>query len=151
MRNEMTSCTSGNRIKRGCALLALAALSSLPLTSHAFVDIEVVLDGYAYTVNSDVAINLGQGTIIIPDSSLENCERPNALIPLNTAYLTLITNNQDIGIDQFKYSVQSRLMFLTSETSNVVCDNGLFVDQIFGQGFEQPISPFLIFGSGFEN
>lgn len=156
MRNVTPTNTSGVKFKCGWNFKILSAILSLYLCSltyksHAFTDVEVILDGYAYAINSNLSINLGQQTITIPDSDLENCMRTGGLLPLNNAYFTLLTNNQAIGIDQFKYFVESRLLYLTSETSNVVCDNGIFVDQIFDQGFEQPVSPFLIFSNGFEN
>ena len=148
MRNKNLPCGPGCRLAHARTYLALTALCSFPLCVSAFNDIELVLDGYAYAVSSDIAISLGQQTINIPDSDLENCLRPGNLIPLNNADLSLITNNQAIGISRFKYFVFGRLVFLTSETSNVVCDNGIFVDQIFVQSFEQDN---LIFSNGFED
>ncbi len=148
MRNEMKISTPSVRPISGWSYLALASLSCFTTASFALNDLEVVLDGYAYVINSDVAINLSQQIIYIAESDLENCLRPNDLIPLNNVDLTLITNNQGIGINQTRYAVESRLLFLTSESINLVCDNGVFIDQIFVQGFEPPE---LIFKNGYEN
>jgi len=136
MRNEIKTISPNTKLKRGWRYLALASLGSFTSASYAMDDLEVILDGYAYTVYSNVTISLNLQFIFIADSDLVNCLRPNGLIPLNNADTTLITNNQGIGINKIRYAVESRLLFLTSETSNVVCENGLFVDQIFVQGFE---------------
>jgi len=156
MQNEIKSSTSGVRSKHGWSLLALASIGSFSGVSFAMVtlamnklamnDLEVILDGYAYAVNSDVSINLEPQTIVV-DSELENCLRPNGQLPLNNASWTLTTNNQEIGIEHFRYAIESRLLFLSSETSNVVCDNGIFIDQIFVHGFE---SADTVFSQGFD-
>ena len=151
MRNEIKTSASGAGSKRGWGYLALVSLGGFSNGSFAMDNLELILDGHAYTVNSNVNININQQTIFIAESDLFNCLRPDNLPPLNNASMTLIANNQDIGIEQFRYFVEGRLLFLTSETSNLICDNGAFVDQIFVQGFESPVSPFLIFGNGFDN
>ncbi len=151
MRNEIKTSTFGARSKRGWNHLVMLSLGGLSSTSWAMGDLELILDGYAYAVNSNVNININQQTIFIAESDLFNCLRPDDLPPLNNASMTLIANNQDIGITQFRYYVEGRLLFFTSETSNLICDNGVFVDQIFVQGFERPVSPFLIFGNSFDN
>ena len=132
------------KYKNNFNLLTLILVGSLPLTSFAgnnlaLSNLEIVLDGYAYVTSSDVIINLEEQTINV-ESEIENCTRPNNQPPLNNSNWTLITNNQEIGIEDFHYIIESRLLFLTSETSNVVCDNGLFIDQIFVDGFEAPIT-----------
>jgi|GEM_PF-3954861 len=136
MRNDIQKNTSGVKKKNTWNHLILASLISFNTASFAMDDLEVILDGYAYQVNSDVIISLPQQFIFIANSEMENCMLPNGLPPSDTAGLSLITNNQGIGIKRFRYAVESRLLFLTSETSNVVCDNGLFIDQIFFDGFE---------------
>ena len=147
MRNDLKISLSGVRPKRGWSCLALLTLGGFPSLSCALNNLEVVLDGYAYAVNSDVTISLNQQFIFIAQSDLINCLRPDDLIPLNNADLTLITNNQGIGLEQFRYAVESRLLFLTSETNDLACDNGLFVDSIFSHGFE-PVD--LIFSGDFD-
>lgn len=151
MRNKIKTSTFGAGAKCGCGYLALLSLGIFSSGALAMDNLELILDGHAYSVNSNVNININQQTIFIAESDLFNCMRPNGLPPLNNASMTLIANNQDIGIEQFRYYVEAQLLFLTSETSNLVCDNGVFVDQIFVQGFEQQVSPFLIFGNSFEN
>ena len=137
--------------KRGWSYLALLSISGFSSSTVAMESVDLILDGYVYSVNSNVNINTNQLTIFIADTELENCLRPNGLAPLNNSNMSLIANNQDIGVEQFHYFVASKLLFLTSESSNLVCDNGVFVDQIFVQGFERQVSPFLIFASSFEN
>ena len=151
MRNEIKTSTFGAGAKRGWGYLALLSLGIFSSDALAMDNLELILDGHAYSVNSNINININQQTIFIAESDLFNCLRPDSLPPLNNASMTLIANNQDIGIEQFRYYVEAQLLFLTSETSNLVCDNGVFVDQIFVQGFEQQVSPFLIFGNSFEN
>jgi hypothetical protein len=142
MRNEMINYTHGVRWKSGWQLVALASLgcyANQSFANQSFAvgnNIEVILDGFAYAIFSDISIDLEQKTIMIIDSEIENCLRSTGSLPLNTANLTLMTNNQDIGIEQFRYLVDSRLLYLSSETSDIVCDNGVFVDHIFYQGFE---------------
>ncbi len=115
--------------------LASSAGDNLATNNLGQNNLIAILDGYAYLVTSDVMINLGQQSINFA-SDIENCLRPDNQPPLNNATLTLLTNNQNIGLDQFRYQIEERLLFLTSETSNLVCDNGVFVDQIFTNGFE---------------
>lgn len=98
--------------------------------------LELILDGYAYEVFSDVLIDLPNKTFTIADSEATNCLQPIGAIPLNTpGTFTLETNNQDIGIERNRLVVAANLLYLTSETSNLLCDNGVFVDQIFEQSF----------------
>ncbi len=150
MRNESKLRPTAVKIKRHWTNLALVSFVGLPYDAFASNQLELILDGYAYTVNSDVAINLGQQTVIGVETNSVNCAQANGSMPLNNATMTLVTNNQNIGLDRFQYFISDRLLFMTSETSNVVCDNGLFVDTVFAQGFEPAPSPYLIFSSGFE-
>ncbi len=137
MRNEMINCAYSFRWKSRWNLVALASAGCYANQSFAMGNqVEVILDGYAYAIFSDVSIDLDQNSINITDSEIENCLRGDGTLPLNTANLTLKTNSQNIGIANFRYLVDGRLLYLTSETSDLDCDNGIFVDQIFYQGFD---------------
>ncbi len=140
MRNEKPTTAFGIKLKHKSKHLVAALLGSFTLTPFAsdnstLNNLEMVLDGYAYALNSDVTIDFDQQLISV-ESELENCLQNNNQAPLTNSNWTLISNNEVIGIEQFRYHIESQLLFLTSETSNVVCDNGLFIDQIFVHGFE---------------
>ena len=94
-----------------------------------------VLDGYAYQLNSDVTIDLVNHNFIF-DSNMLNCEQPNNDPPLDTALFAIITNNQFIGINQFTYSISQERLYFSSETADLICDNGIYVDTFFMDGFE---------------
>ncbi len=136
-------------LSKQTALCVSVLLSTTPVMAQN--QLELILDGHAYGVNSNVTSNLANKTITVTDSEATNCLRPGNLTPLNNAgNFTLLTNNQAIGIVQSRYWVKNKLLFLTSETSNLICNNGIFVDRIFKEGFGEFISPFLIFADGFD-
>ncbi len=130
-------------------IVGATCLLSTPLMAGSALD--VILDGYAYEVNSDITFDVDQQIINIDQSNMTNCQRPGGFLPLDDVNISLQTNSQSIGITNNQYFFAENLYVLTSQTSDVICDNGVYVDDIFVNGFEEPISPFLIFKDGFEN
>lgn len=112
-------------------VLALSTITALP----AVADITPVLDGYAYELYDDVIIDT-ENNIITIDSNLQNCQQPNGDPPLDTTLYALYSNSEFIGLSQFVYKTSTDTLFFTSETSNLVCSNGVYVDTIYGGGFE---------------
>ena len=110
--------------------IGLFAISVNPASA-----ITPVLDGYAYQVNSDVTIDLENHNIIF-ESNMLNCFQPNNNRPLDTVLFAIITNNQFIGINHFTYNTNQDRIYFTSETSNLTCENGTFVDTLFYGDFE---------------
>ncbi len=111
--------------------LALTTFTALQTTA----DITPVLDGYAYELYGDVAIDTENNVITI-DSNMQNCQQPNGDPPLDTTIYALYNNSEFIGLSQFVYKTSSDTLFFTSETSNLVCSNGVYVDTIYAGGFE---------------
>ncbi|MCX7552708.1 hypothetical protein OS175_02355 [Marinicella sp. S1101] len=123
--------------KPNTSLLTFFFTLSVSTNTLAQNPLELILDGYAYEVFSDVLIDLPNKTFTIADSAASNCLQPSGSTPLNTpGNFTLETNNQDIGIERNRLVVAANLLYLTSETSNLLCDDGVFVDQIFVQSFD---------------
>ena len=126
------------------ALTVLIASSFMAAKS---APVTPVLDGYAYELNSDVVIDT-QNNIISIDSNMVNCLQPNNNPPLeNTLYALHDVNspNQFIGLNQITYNTSSGRLFFTSETSNLLCTNGVYVDTIFADDFSG-----IIFANGFD-
>lgn len=98
--------------------------------------LDVVLDGYAYEVSSDISFDLEQQIIHINQSNMTNCLRPGGFLPLDDVNTSLQTNGQSIGITFNRYYVTENIYLVTSQTSNVVCDNGVYVDEIFSDSLE---------------
>lgn len=94
-----------------------------------------VLDGYAYQLFSDIEIDTSNQIISI-ESNMLNCEQPNGDPPADTEPYALSTNNQFIGLSRFVYNVDNNHIYFTSETNNIVCDNGVFIEIIFTGSFE---------------
>ena len=115
--------------------LAVLAPLSFTLIPCVAGSVTPVLDGYAYELSSDVIIDL-EDQIITIDSNMENCEQPNGDPPIDTSLYALNNNSEFIGILQFSYNTTTGTMFFTSETGNLVCANGVYVDTLFANGFE---------------
>ncbi len=98
--------------------------------------LDVILDGYAYEISSDISFDLQQQIIHIDQSNMTNCLRPGGFLPLDNANTSLQTNGQSIGITYNRYFVTDNIYLVTSQTSNVICDNGVYVDDLFVNGFE---------------
>lgn len=94
-----------------------------------------VLDGYAYELYDDIIIDTNNHIINI-DSNMVNCEQPNGDPPLDTVLYALYNTSQFIGIRQFTYNTNIQTVFFTSETGNLLCDNGVYVDTIYAGSFE---------------
>lgn len=119
--------------RKTCCVIALFSTHSIIAQNQ----LELILDGYAYQVNSDIVYNINNNTLSIAESDATDCMRPGDLLPLNSAgSMTLLTNSQSIGISRTRYLVEGNLLFLTSETSNLICNNGVFIDQIFVDDFD---------------
>lgn len=138
-------------MKKHTQLALIGSITTFSIPAMSQNQLELVMDGYAYPIISDVVFNIDNRTITIAESETYNCLQFNQSLPLNSGTnFTLLTNNQSIGISNTKYSVDSNLLFFTSETNNLICDDGIDVDTIFTQGFEKFISPFVIFADGFD-
>jgi len=112
------------------ALLVIFGSSSLtaaPLTP--------VLDGYAYELSADVIIDINNHVITI-ESNMQNCQQTGGEPPIDTALYALFSNNQFIGLQQITYNTMTDTLFFSSETSDLTCDNGVYVDTIYAGDFE---------------
>lgn len=94
-----------------------------------------ILDQYAYTLSGDVMIDLTNQNIII-ESDMVNCQQENGQPPIDTTAYALYTNNQFIGLVDFKYDTYHNKINFYSETNDLICDNGVFVDVLFTTSFE---------------
>ncbi len=94
------------------------------------------LDKYAYQLNSNVVIDLNN-EIIDFDSNMVNCLQPNGQVPIDTSVFGLSTNGQVIGLKKVNYDVDQRVIQFTSETSDLICINGIFIDLIYMNGFDR--------------
>ena len=97
-----------------------------------------ILDQHAYTMTGDMIIDLSSQNIIV-FSNMLNCQQENGDPPIDTQAYALFTNNQFIGLNRFKYDVDQNTMVFISETNDLVCDNGVFVDVLHVTGFEAPL------------
>ncbi|MGJ8663052.1 MAG: hypothetical protein ACSHWU_05340 [Marinicella sp.] len=95
-----------------------------------------ILDGYAYQLFNDIEIDI-ENQVIIVNSDMRNCEQPNGEAPLDTEPFALrSSNNQFIGLSHFAYNITHNNIYFTSETNNLLCDNGVYVDTLFYGSFE---------------
>ncbi len=94
-----------------------------------------ILDQYAYTLSGDVMIDLTNQNIII-ESDMFNCQQENGDPPIDTTPFALFANNQFIGLINFRFDTYHNRIYFNSETNDLVCDNGIFVDVLFATGFE---------------
>ena len=93
------------------------------LVSNSALAVTPVLDGYAYQLNSNISIDL-KNQIISFDSDMLNCQQPNGDPPLDTVNFAANTNGQFIGVTQFYYIIAHGNFYFTSETVDLLCDNG---------------------------
>lgn len=120
------------------ANLAIFALSACAFSPSYAEPVTPILDGYAYELYDDIIIDtLNQ--IININSNMIGCQRPQGTPPLETSLLALHNVNdlnQYIGLDQIVFNTVSGKLFFTSETSNLTCLNGVYVDTIYLGDFE---------------
>ncbi len=114
--------------------LSLVCLLVLNLDAKA-ENLIVILDNYAYQPSSDLTLDLSH-KIFSMNSNMIDCHRLWGGPPLDTNDYALHTNSQFIGLDQFKFNVPQNIVVLKSETGDLICTNGIFVDPIFQSGFE---------------
>ena len=110
-------------------------------------DITPVLDGYAYHLNGDINIDLSNRLITF-NTNMGECRQPNGDPPLDTEPYALATNGQFIGLQAFNYHFSHRNIYFSSETLNLVCPGGWYVDTLFGHGFDWVTE--LIYANGFD-
>jgi hypothetical protein len=94
-----------------------------------------VLDGYGYELYEDVIIDT-ENNIITIDSNMQNCQQMNGDPPLDLNLYALFNNNQFIGLKYFNYNTTTDTIFFTSESVDLICDNGVYVDTIYKGTFE---------------
>lgn len=114
--------------------LIVAACICFSITPSAQAAI-AVLDGYAYILTDEVLID-SDNLIIDIQSSMTQCEQANGDLPLDTAPLALHVNSQFIGLLRFEYSIIQGKLYFDSETGDLICDNGFYVDTIHTDSFE---------------
>ena len=130
--------------KMAISAVLLACQTFQPVCAE---DLFVTLDGLCYRLNDLVQINLFNGTITV-NSGMRNCQQPNGAAPAQTQPVSLVTNTQTVGLDNFSYTVGSGSVIFYSETGDLRCLNAFGTDVIFSQGLEWFSSP--VFFSGFE-
>ncbi|TDR20429.1 hypothetical protein C8D91_1401 [Marinicella litoralis] len=94
-----------------------------------------VLDGYAYIINSTVVIDF-DNQIINFDSNMNNCQQANGQPPIDTSVIALTSNQEIIGLNSMTYNVKQGVIYFFSETSDIICSNGIYVDTLFEEGFD---------------
>lgn len=80
---------------------------ALPTAAHNHV--KLILDGYAYEVNSNIIYNISNKTICIENSQAANCLRPGNLLTLEQCREYNI-NNQAIGTVNNRFNVDSGIL-----------------------------------------
>ncbi len=93
------------------------------------------LDKHSYALTGDAFINLTNKVIIV-QSNMTNCQQANGDLPLDTNPAAMYTNSQFVGLSEIKYNLFSNIITFNSETNDVVCDNGVFVETLFSTAFE---------------
>ena len=99
---------------------------------------KVVIDGYLYSVQSDIALIHATKTFSINASSISDCRRPDNSAPsvVSMDDTSLVTNDVAIGLSQAYMDVDTWQLFLTSQDGNLLCTgNEAFVDVLFEDGF----------------
>ncbi|WP_223787434.1 hypothetical protein [Marinicella meishanensis] len=116
-----------------CGLLwaALANAQEAPQT----MNLTPVLDGHAYQLNGDVMIDFAN-QIIHFNSDMTECLQANGQPPLDTLDWAAATNLQFIGLQRFSFNTSHNNLYLSSETADVLCDNAVYVDTLFANGFD---------------
>ncbi|MCB1582433.1 MAG: hypothetical protein R3E90_00865 [Marinicella sp.] len=131
-----------NQANKGLQVMFVTLTSSVYAGSVA-----PILDGYAFELYSNVTIDINNHIITI-DSNMQNCEQPNGSPPLEDNLYALHDSNypnQFIGLSQITYNTSSGRLFFTSETSDLFCINGKYVDTIFANDFSD-----LVFANSFD-
>ena len=94
-----------------------------------------VLDGYAYELYDDITIDT-TNKIIILNTNMSACEQPNMDDPVDTTVYALDNGTQYIGLSRTTYNIASQRVYFSSETSNLYCTDGVYVDTIYEGDFE---------------
>lgn len=116
------------------SLLGLIVCTLIPSIAPA-QQIIPAMDNYAYQFNSDVVIDF-DNKIINFNSDMINCLQQNGQPPLDNSVYALTTNAQIIGLKKMVYNVDQGVIYFTSETADLICTNGVFIDLIYNNGFE---------------
>ncbi|WP_395373867.1 hypothetical protein [Marinicella sp. W31] len=99
---------------------------------------KVVIDGYLYSVQSDISLFHASKTFSINTSSISDCRRPNNSTPTAVSMndTSLATNDVAIGLSQAYIDVDTWRLIVTSQDGDLLCTgNEAFVDVIFEDGF----------------
>ena len=94
-----------------------------------------VLDRHAYLLSSNVNIDL-ENKIISFSSNISGCQQADGSPPIDTSDYAVFTNNQFIGLNRFFYNTRSDRLWMISETDDLTCINGVFIDPVFNSGFD---------------
>ena len=112
----------------------LIALSLTTKTTQA-QNLTPHLDQYSYLLNGHVSIDLSN-QIVSFASNMTNCQQANGNPPLDTGPTAVFTNGQFIGIKKMRYDIYDRTVGFISETGDLSCDNGVFVEVLFAEDFQ---------------
>jgi hypothetical protein len=94
-----------------------------------------VLDRYAYLLSSNVSIDL-DNKIISFSSNMSGCQQADGSPPTDTSDYAVFTNNQFIGLQRMSFNTRTNRLWMISETNDLTCANGLFIDPLFDNGFD---------------
>ncbi|WP_395378098.1 hypothetical protein [Marinicella sp. W31] len=100
---------------------------------------KLVIDGYLYSLQSDIQLIHTSKTFSISSSNISNCRRADNSFPsvgsLNESNLT--TNNVFFGVSNAYIDVDSWRLYITSKDGDLSCSGSeAFVDVIFENSYE---------------
>jgi len=111
-------------------------LVALGMTSVAAADTAFVLDGHKYS--SPINIIYGTENQSVDNPQVVNCTSNGLPVPDIPVGTTLHTgDNIHIALNAVNYSLSQSRMYFTSVFGNVVCQGGVYEDDLFIGGFEK--------------
>jgi|GEM_PF-1780639 len=123
---------------------AILALVASGMTSAAVADTAFVLDGYKYSSPINIVYRTDNQKVKNPD--ITNCTAagiPVVDIQIGTTLKT--GDNIHIALNAVNYSLAQGRFYLTSVLGNVICQDGVYEDDLFVGGFEQLIDGKLFY------
>ena len=120
---------------RNLPKLATLALVMCGMSSMASANVAFVLDGHTYSSPPNIVYRTDNQKVKNPNVTA--CTSNGITVPNMNFGTTFKTgDNVHIGLSTVQYNLSQGRLYLTSVFGNVICNSGVYVDNLFTGGFE---------------
>ena len=114
---------------------ATLALVMCGMASMASANVAFVLDGHSYSSPPNIVYRTDNQKVKNPNVTA--CTSNGIAVPDVPGGTTFKTgDNIHIGLTAVHYNLHQSRLYLTSEFGNIICDSGVYDDDLFVGGFE---------------